>query len=119
MNELGITMQEFSDFLRHNNKYAYVATATFKPGKFAEAQELFKKAVSTYSKGFKGAYLLQKPNTDQGIAFIIWDDLEDMDQNRSDTHEKILAEMNSLFAAPPETSFYEVCTEFKPLPAYA
>ena len=108
-------MQEFSDFLRHNHKYAYVATATFKPGKFPEAQELFKKAVATYNTGFQGAYLLKKQDTDQGIALIIWDHLEDMDENRSETHEKILAEMNPLFASPPETNFYQVCNEIKPL----
>lgn len=107
-------MQEFSDFLRHNHKYAYVATATFKPGKFAEAQQLYQKAVSTYTKGFQGAYLLQKPNTDQGIAIIIWDQLEDMDENRTEAHEKILQEMNSLFSTPPETNYYEICTEIKP-----
>ncbi len=107
-------MQEFSDFLRHNYKYAYVATATFKQGKFGEAQELFKKAVSTYTKGFKGAYLLQKPNTDEGIAFIIWENLEDMEENRNEAYQKIIDEMNSLFASQPETHFYEVCTEIKP-----
>ena len=107
-------MQEFSDFLRHNYKYAYVAIATFKPGKFAEAQQLYEKAVATYTKGFKGAYLLQKPNTDQGIAFIIWEHLEDMEENRTEAIEKILQEMNSLFAAPPETNFYEVCSEILP-----
>ena len=59
-------MSEFLDFLRH--KFAYVAIAEFKPGKFEEAKHLYEKAVSTYAEGFKGAYLLQKPGTDEGIA---------------------------------------------------
>ncbi|WP_017292893.1 antibiotic biosynthesis monooxygenase family protein [Geminocystis herdmanii] len=105
-------MQEFSDFLRHN--YAYVAIATFKAGKFPEAQRLFEEAVKTYSKGFKGAYLLQKPNTDEGIAVILWEKLEDMEENQNETHEKIFAEMKHLFASPPETNFYELSTEIKP-----
>ena len=60
-------MSEFLDFLKH--KYAYVAIGEFKPGRFAEAQQLYEKAVSTYTKGFKGAYLLQKPGTDQGNGY--------------------------------------------------
>ncbi|HIK36677.1 MAG: antibiotic biosynthesis monooxygenase [Geminocystis sp.] len=102
-------MQEFSDFLRH--RCAYVATAKFKPGKFPEAQKLFEKAVATYKTGFKGAYLFQKPNTDEGIAFIIWDKIDDMEDNRNPVHDQILEEMKHLFAAPPETNFYEVLTE--------
>ena len=68
-------MREFLDFLKH--KYAYVAVGEFKPGRFAEAQRLYEKAVSTYGKGFKGAFLLQKPGTDEGIAVIMWEKLED------------------------------------------
>lgn len=102
-------MQEFSDFLRH--KYAYVATATFKPGKFPEAQKLFEQAVATYSTGFKGAYLFQKPNTDEGIAFILWEKIEDMEENQNEANAKIMDEMKHLFATPPETVFYEVLTE--------
>ena len=64
-------MPEFLDFLKH--KYAYVAIGEFKPGCFSEAQKLYEKAVSTYSTGFQGAFLLQKPGTDEGIAVIIWD----------------------------------------------
>jgi len=105
-------MQEFSDFLRHN--YAYVATATFKPGKFPEAQKLFEEAVKTYSQGFKGAYLLQKPNTDEGIAVILWEKIEDMEENHSEAEAKILEEMKHLFAFPPETNFYELSSEIKP-----
>lgn len=102
-------MQEFSDFLRH--KYAYVATATFKPGKFPEAQKLFEEAVATYTTGFKGAYLFQKPNTDEGIAFILWEKIEDMEENHNEINEKIMGEMKHLFASPPDTNFYEVLTE--------
>lgn len=104
-------MQEFSDFLRH--KYAYVAMATFKPGKFPEAQKLFEEAVATYNKGFQGAYLFQKPNTDEGIAFIIWENIEDMEENKNQLYQEIMEKMKHLFVSPPETNFYEVSTEIK------
>ncbi|MEA5419872.1 antibiotic biosynthesis monooxygenase [Spirulina sp. CCNP1310] len=105
-------MSEFLDFLKH--KYAYVAIGAFKPGRFNEAEQLFVKAVSTYSEGFEGAYLLQKPGTDEGIAVIFWDNLEDMDANRNDLHEALIKEMGHLFAGPPETCFYEVASEVQP-----
>ena len=105
-------MKEFSDFLRHES--AYVATATFKPGKFPEAQKLFEQAVATYTKGFKGAYLFQKPNTDEGIAFILWSKIEDMEDNQNEAYEKIMQEMKHLYASPPETSFYDVLSEINP-----
>ncbi|MBD2395190.1 antibiotic biosynthesis monooxygenase [Cyanobacterium aponinum UTEX 3222] len=105
-------MQEFSDFLRH--KCAYVATATFKPGKFPEAQKLFEEAIASYSQGFKGAYLFQKPNTEEGIAFIIWEKIEDMEENKNEVHNQIMEQMKHLFATPPQTNFYDVLTEFSP-----
>jgi heme-degrading monooxygenase HmoA len=104
-----LNMTEFLDFLRH--KYAYVAIGEFKPGKFAEAQRLYEKAVSTYTHGFKGAFLLQKPNTDQGIAVIIWEKIEDMEENQTEAYNAILQEMSHLFVKPPVTDFYEVCSE--------
>ncbi|MBP0000683.1 MAG: antibiotic biosynthesis monooxygenase [Cyanobacteria bacterium SID2] len=102
-------MSDFMDFLRH--KYAYVARGEFKPGKFDEAKELFDRAIATYTQGFEGAYLLQEPDTDRGIAVIFWDTPEDMDANRNETVEEILAQMSHLFAKPPETAFYEVSSE--------
>ncbi|CCQ69086.1 hypothetical protein CWATWH0402_2310 [Crocosphaera watsonii WH 0402] len=66
-----IMSKEFLDFLKH--KYAYVAVGEFQPGKFSEAQRLYEKAVSTYKDGFQGAFLLQKPGTDEGIAVIMWE----------------------------------------------
>ena len=103
--------EEFLDFLKH--KYAYVAIGEFKPGRFCEAQRLYEKAVSTYSKGFKGAFLLQKPGTDRGIAVIMWERIEDMEANQNEAYQAILAEMNSLFASPPVTDFYEICSEIE------
>src|SRR5512141_900227 len=101
--------QEFLDCLQH--KYAYVAIGEFKPGKFSEAQRLYEKAVSTYKQGFKGAFLLQKPGTDQGIAVIMWEKIEDMESNYSEINKKILEEMTPLFVKPPVTDFYEVSSE--------
>ena len=102
-------MSEFLDFLKH--KYAYVAIGEFKPGRFAEAQRLYEQAVSTYTTGFKGAYLLQKPGTDEGIAIIMWDKIDDMQDNQTEAYEAILREMSPLFTTMPNTSFYEVCSE--------
>jgi hypothetical protein len=105
-------MSEFLDFLRH--KFAYVAIGEFKPGKFEEAKHLYEKAISTYNQGFKGAYLLQKPGTDEGIAVIFWEDVGDMDANQSETYQAILKEMTPLFAKAPTTDFYELVSEFQP-----
>ncbi|NEO36268.1 MAG: antibiotic biosynthesis monooxygenase [Moorea sp. SIOASIH] len=105
-------MTEFLDFLKHN--YAYVAIGEFKPGKFQEAQDLYEQAVSTYIQGFKGAYLLQEPGTDRGIAVIFWESIADMEDNQSEAYEAILNQMSHLFTKAPTTSFYEVCSEIKP-----
>lgn len=104
-------MSEFLDFLKH--KFAYVAIGEFKPGKFEEAQQLYEKAVSTYSHGFKGAYLLQEPGTDKGIAIILWESLEDMQANQNEAYKAILNQMSHLFSKAPTTSFYEVSSEIK------
>jgi hypothetical protein len=104
--------EEFIDFLRR--KYAYVAIGEFKPGKFCEAQRLYEKAVSTYSQGFKGAFLLQKPGTDQGIAVIMWGRIEQMTEaEQNEAYKAILAEMNPLFASPPVTDIYEICSQIE------
>ena len=102
-------MTEFLDFLRH--KYAYVAIGEFKPGAFAEARQLYEKAVSTYTEGFKGAYLLQEPGTDRGIAFILWENIADMDAHHNEIYETALQKISHLFATGPTTAFYEVCSE--------
>ncbi len=102
--------EDFLNCLKHN--YAYVAIGEFKHGRFAEAQRLYEKAVSTYQKGFKGAFLLQKPGTDEGIAVIIWNKIEDWEANQSDIHQAIVDEMSPLFLKAPMTDFYEVCSEF-------
>ena len=102
---------EFFDCLKH--KYAYVAIGEFKPGRFAEAQRLYEKAVSTYEEGFQGAFLLQKPNSDEGIAVIIWEKIEDMEANQSEAHRAIIEQMTPLFSKPPVTDFYEVCSEIQ------
>ncbi|MCT0254516.1 MULTISPECIES: antibiotic biosynthesis monooxygenase [unclassified Synechocystis] len=100
---------EFFDCLQH--KCAYVAIGEFKPGRFAEAQRLYEKAISTYKHGFKGAFLLRKPNSDEGIAVILWNTIEDMEANQTEVHRKILDEMGPLFNVPPVTNIYEVCSE--------
>jgi heme-degrading monooxygenase HmoA len=102
-------MSEFLDFLKH--KFAYVAIGEFQPGRFLEAEQLFEKAVSTYTQGFKGAYLLQEPGTDKGIAVIFWENIGDMDENHNEVCDAILQEMSHLFLKAPKTSFYEVCSE--------
>jgi heme-degrading monooxygenase HmoA len=105
-------MSEFLDFLRH--KFAYVAVGEFKPGKFEEAKQLYEKAISTYDHGFQGAYLLQIPNTDKGIAIIFWESVQDMGENQSKAYQDILKQMSHLFAITPQTDFYEVVSEIAP-----
>jgi heme-degrading monooxygenase HmoA len=105
-------MSEFLDFLRH--QYAYVAIGEFKPGKFEEAKQLYEKAVSTYTQGFKGAYLLQAPGTDRGIAVILWENAEDMSANKSEDYDNILKEMAPLFVQLPNTDIYEIVSEIHP-----
>jgi hypothetical protein len=102
-------MSDFDDFLKH--KYAYVAIGEFQPGCFSEARQLYEKAVSTFDKGFQGAYLLQEPGTDRGIAIILWENIEDMSEHHNVIYEQTLAKIAHLFAAPPVTAFYEVCSE--------
>ncbi len=108
-------MSDFQDFLKH--EYAYVAMGEFKPGKFAEARQLFEQAVAMYTTGFKKAYLLQEPGTDKGIAVIFWENMGDMEANHSEAYDKILQEMNHLFAKAPTTSFYELVCEMQPAEA--
>ena len=105
-------MTEFQDFLKH--KFAYVAIGEFKPGKFSEAEQLYEQAVSTYTQGFKGSYLLQEPGTDKGIAIILWESVEDMEANQNQAYQAILNHMTPLFAKPPTTAFYEIVSEIQP-----
>ncbi len=108
-----MTDSDFHDFLKR--QFAHVAIGEFKPGKFAEAQDLYERAVSTYSHGFKGAYLLQEPGTDRGISVIFWDSVDDMDSNQTgDRHQEILKKMAPLFAHTPTTAVYELVSEFQP-----
>ncbi len=102
-------MSEFLDFLRH--KFAYVALAEFKPGKFEEAKHLYEKAIATYEHGFKGAYLLQLPDTDKGLAIILWESIEDMAANQTAAYQEIIQQMTPLFAKAPTTDIYEIVSE--------
>lgn len=105
-------MSEFLDFLRH--KFAYVAIAEFKPGKFEEAKHLYEQAVATYAHGFKGAYLLQLPDTDKGLALVLWESVEDMAASQTAAYQEILKQMTPLFAKPPITDIYEIVSEIVP-----
>jgi quinol monooxygenase YgiN len=105
-------MSDFLDCLQH--KYAYVAIGEFKPGCFSEARQLYEKAVSTYREGFDGAYLLQEPGSDRGIAIILWENPADMDAHKDAVYSEVLKQISHLFAAPPKTGFYEVCSEIMP-----
>jgi heme-degrading monooxygenase HmoA len=82
-------MTDFLDCLKH--KYAYVAIGEFKPGCFSEARQLYEKAVSTYTEdGFEGAYLLQEPDSDRGIAIIFWDNPGDMTEHHTQVYDEAL-----------------------------
>lgn len=107
-------MSEFQDFLKR--QFAYVAIGEFKLGKFEEAKRLYEEAVSAYSNGFKGTYLLQEPGTDRGISIIFWESAADMEANRTEAHEHLIQQMTPLFAKPPTIAFYEVVCDIKPEP---
>ncbi|MEM9485363.1 MAG: antibiotic biosynthesis monooxygenase [Cyanobacteria bacterium P01_F01_bin.116] len=102
-------MTDFTDFLKH--KQAYIAIGEFKPGRFAQARQLYEQAVATFDDGFQGAYLFQEPGTDRGIAVILWDNVDNMDANQTPTSQAIVRKLSGLFATPPEIKFYEVCSE--------
>ncbi len=99
-------MFDFHDRLSH--PYASVAIGEFKTGRFEEAQQLYEKAVSTYSDGFQGAYLLREPDSDRGMSVIFWDTQEAMDASKGEIHDAILRQMNPLFAATPLLENYEI-----------
>lgn len=105
-------MHDFQDFLTH--KVAYVTIGEFQAGKFEEAKKLYEQAVSTYSQGFQGAYLLQEPGSDRGISIILWDHEEDMQANHSEAFNEILKQMLPLFATKPVSTFYELVSEIPP-----
>ncbi|MDX2228942.1 MAG: antibiotic biosynthesis monooxygenase [Leptolyngbyaceae cyanobacterium bins.349] len=106
-------MEDFQDFLTH--KIAHVTVGEFQLGKFDEARQIYQEAVSTYGKGFKGAYLLQESGTERGIAVILWDSEDSMKANEgTDIHKAVLKKMMPLFADTPTTSYYEVVTEIQP-----
>jgi heme-degrading monooxygenase HmoA len=105
-------MSDFQDFLKH--QFAHVAIGEFKPGMFSEAQDLYEQAVATYGQGFRGAYLLREAGTEKGVSVIFWESVEDMDENRSESHEAILKKMAPLFAQAPSTAIYEVVSEISP-----
>ena len=105
-------MTEFHDFLRR--KLAYVAIAEFKPGAFPEARAIYEEAVATYMKGFQGAYLLQEPGTDRGIATIFWESVEDWEEHQTQAYQNILDRMNPLFAKPPIVKLCDVVGEIAP-----
>jgi heme-degrading monooxygenase HmoA len=109
-----MTDQDFHDFLKR--RFVHVAIGEFKPGKFAEAQNLYEQAVATYEQGFKGAYLLQEPGTDRGISVIFWDTMDDMDVNQTKAqHQAVLKKMGPLFAGMPTTTVYELVSELQPV----
>ncbi len=105
-------MGEFNDFLKR--QYAHVAIGEFKPGKFAEAQNLYEQAVSTYTHGFKSAYLLRDPGSDRGISVVIWESVEDMNDHQSEAYQSILKKMTPLFTQIPDIYVYEVVSEMHP-----
>lgn len=105
-------MSDFQDFLTH--AIAQVTIGEFQLGKFEEAQQLYQDAVSTYSAGFRGAYLLREPGSDRGISIILWDNEEMMQANDSEVQQAILRKMAPLFVGKPVTATYEVVSETQP-----
>lgn len=105
-------MSDFQDFLKH--QYASVAIAAFKPGKFAEVRQLYERAIAEYQQGFKGAYLLREPGSDQGMSVIFWDSLEDMEASDTQNHQQILQKMAPFFEDGPDVKIYELVCHVQP-----
>lgn len=105
-------MSDFQDFLAH--RFAHVTLGEFQAGKFEEAKQLYNEAVSTFSQGFKGAYLLQEQGTNKGISVIFWDSEESMKANITDEYKAVLSRMMPLFASLPDPISYEVVSEIRP-----
>ena len=105
-------MFDFHDRLSH--PYASVAMGEFKSGRFEDAQQLYEKAVSTYSDGFHGAYLLREPNSDRGMSVIFWETQAAMDASKGEVHDAILKQMSPLFAAQPVLENYEITCSVQP-----
>lgn len=105
-------MSDFQDFLTH--AIAAVTIGEFQLGKFEEAQQLYQDAVSTYSDGFRGAYLLRERGSDRGISIIFWDSEEMMQANDSAVQQAILKKMAPLFVGKPMMETYEVVSETLP-----
>jgi heme-degrading monooxygenase HmoA len=107
-------MSDFHDCLTHD-EIAHVTVGEFQPGKFEQACRLYDDAVSTYGEGFKAAYLLREKGTDRGIAIVLWKSEEQMNSNEATVaHQAVLRKMAPLFAATPQTTYYEVVSEIHP-----
>lgn len=105
-------MSDFQDFLAH--RFAHVTLGEFQEGKFEEAKQLYDEAVSTFTQGFEGAYLLQEQGTNRGISVIFWDSEESMKANITDEYKAVLTKMMPLFANLPNPTSYEVISEIRP-----
>jgi hypothetical protein len=106
-------MSDFQDFLKR--KYAYVATGEFKPGQFEAAKQLYDEAIATYGEGFQGAYLLQEPGTDRGVAVIFWETPDTLASSQTERYDAIIQQMTPLFAHPPQAGLYEVVSATDPV----
>lgn len=105
-------MSDFQDFLTH--AIAHVVIGEFQMGKFEQAQQVYQEAVSTFSDGFRGAYLLREKGTDRGISVIFWDSEDRMQASNTDAYQTILKKMDPLFIGKPQANAYEVVTEILP-----
>ena len=105
-------MSDFHDFLKR--QFASVAIGSFQPGKFDEVRRLYEKAIATYQGGFKRAYLLREPGTDNGISVVLWESEEEMEASQNREYKVILEEMAPLFSAPPTITTYELICDMSP-----
>ncbi len=99
-------MSDFHDCLTHS--IAQVTIGEFLPGYFELAQQLYLEAVSTYTDGFDGAYLLRDGVADRGISIILWQSAEAMQANQTNLHNAIIQKMVPRFAASPQNHDYEI-----------
>ena len=96
--------------------YARVITAQFQPGTFDEAVALFRDTTIPALKqlsGFKGALILDDPDTHTGISITLWETKANAEASGvGSAHlQAQFAKIASMVTTPPVTETYEVALQ--------
>ncbi len=95
--------------------YARVTTTQIRPGKVAQATEVYRDSVAPAAQqqhGFRGTYLLTDADTGKGLAITFWDTEADMLAGESSGYyQEQIAKFKDIFAAPPQREGFEVSVQ--------